>query len=364
MEYIRLGEIQAMIIEHYNKFQHGLAFTDAIIKLSENGRVQHGTPEMPDFFTWDIYDLDQLKELVSQIPIGMDELNVFIGENRKNEISKFFQEKLSVQINLEFYTPEVFYELPYITVIYVVSGTAVFHTPDRSISLQCGDIIILAPKRSYYISCTPQDAVVSIHSTQDLFETHFLHLLSQNELLSDYFYKSLTVDHGDFLHLFLYPSEKILLLIKNLFAEFASQEAFSTDIFLNYLQILYANILKTLDRENDQDHLSKEKSSIASILFYIQKNYKQVTLNELAEQFNYAPAYMSRLLKQKTGYHLPAIKNKLKIKEAEKLLINTNYSVYQIAEMTGYSSADHFTYSFKKVHDCTPKEFRNRNELL
>ncbi|MNF11017.1 Xylose operon regulatory protein [compost metagenome] len=48
------------------------------------------------------------------------------------------------------------------------------------------------------------------------------------------------------------------------------------------------------------------------------------------------------------------------MQEAKKLLVNTNYKVYKIAEMIGYSDYKYFSVQFKKYVALTPKEYRNR----
>ena len=46
---------------------------------------------------------------------------------------------------------------------------------------------------------------------------------------------------------------------------------------------------------------------------------------------------------------------------AAELLRNSALSVTQIAEQTGFSSAEHFSTAFRRYYACPPSTFRKRN---
>jgi len=48
----------------------------------------------------------------------------------------------------------------------------------------------------------------------------------------------------------------------------------------------------------------------------------------------------------------------VKMNEAKKLLRNSNYKIYEIADMLKYKDVNHFTKVFKKVFGVTPTEYR------
>ena len=47
-----------------------------------------------------------------------------------------------------------------------------------------------------------------------------------------------------------------------------------------------------------------------------------------------------------------------RMKEAEKLLRETDLHIYQIAEKVGFSDYNYFTKIFKKFVGCTPSQYR------
>ncbi len=349
MNYLILGDIQDEIIEYHNKYNQGYEFMDAAASLRAKGKTYHGIPEYPDFLSWNTMDLEGLKSLVAKIPVALDEIR---------PINPTYHP--SVQINLEFFNPSVFKELHFVTILYVIKGIATFHTHSDSLNLNAGDLLILSPDLAHQLSCTSEDIVINIISEPELFKEHFSQILSKNTLLSNFFHLSLQHQKKMYLRFNLTPSAEILNIIKHLFAEFKSLKTFSTEVFLNYLQILYAHILRNCDNSNTYNGLStsKQLTILPSILLYLQKHFKTLTLSELAEHFNYTPAYLSRLIKQETGKNFNKIVAEMKTKEAKQLLTHTEYSIGYIAELVGYNSADHFGYCFKKMLGTSPSQYR------
>ena len=63
-----------------------------------------------------------------------------------------------------------------------------------------------------------------------------------------------------------------------------------------------------------------------------------VRLEELAEQFEISPAYLSRMFKEITGFSLVEYVNLVRVQEAQRLLATTRLKVIVIAEQVGFGS--------------------------
>ncbi len=351
MNYVLLGDIQNEVIKHYETFEHSLDFLDAVKILIKQDKVYNDTPVYPDFLSWNTTDLPTLKTLIRLIPVDIETLPFYNSPDF-----------IKVHINLELFTFDQLRARPYITIYYVLSGTATYYTETDTQSLDTGNLLIISPNLSHKIYSTPDDYVFQIIMAPDLFEEHFSSLLSQNQVLSTFFYQSLYHEKKNSLRFHMLPNPAILDIIKHLFSEFTSPEAFSTEIFLSYLQIIYAMILRNCDVTYTVDNLRPNISIMPALLVDIQKNYKDLSLEILATKFNYDTAYLSRLIKQETGKNFIDIIQGHKIKEATELLLHTSYSIGRISELVGYNSADHFTRSFKKVVGQTPREMRRMNQ--
>ncbi len=91
---------------------------------------------------------------------------------------------------------------------------------------------------------------------------------------------------------------------------------------------------------------------------YIKDNYKDISIQKLTERFNFQEDYFNRLLKSKTGLTYIEYVQRIRLEEAEKLLINTSINIEQIAFMVGYHNKGYFYKIFKERYKITPGKFR------
>jgi len=78
----------------------------------------------------------------------------------------------------------------------------------------------------------------------------------------------------------------------------------------------------------------------------------------LAEQMNCTPDYLSWLFHRETGMTLNRYINDLRLKRASDLLKNTDYTVSEIAWISGYRSPAYFSRIFSREFGMAPGKFR------
>lgn len=92
---------------------------------------------------------------------------------------------------------------------------------------------------------------------------------------------------------------------------------------------------------------------------YIDHHYmEQVTLQTLADVLHASPYYISHVFKDMCGYSPIQYLLRRRIGEAQTLLITTDLSITQIAEMVGYDTQSYFNMQFTKNVGMPPKKFR------
>ena len=117
--------------------------------------------------------------------------------------------------------------------------------------------------------------------------------------------------------------------------------------------------------------VNKQKEYIEKfnlIFEYINNNYMEdISLDMIADVAGFSKFHFSRLFKQFTDMSFYDYLNQRRVKEAEKLLLNPNLSITEIALRSGFSSISTFNRVFKSFKECTPTEFKNlyrrRNRL-
>lgn len=109
--------------------------------------------------------------------------------------------------------------------------------------------------------------------------------------------------------------------------------------------------------------LNKQREYIEKfnlIFEYINDNYSEdITLTAIADVAGFSKFHFSRLFKQFTDISFYDYLNQRRVKEAERLLLDPDLSVTEVAMRSGFSSIATFNRVFKGFKECTPTEFKN-----
>lgn len=97
---------------------------------------------------------------------------------------------------------------------------------------------------------------------------------------------------------------------------------------------------------------------VRTVKQYIQEHYKEnVDRNEIAAAVFVSPNYLSRCFRAETGTNLREYINQLRIEEAKRLLLSTNYTVGEIACEVGFENMSYFSTVFRKISGMTPVDW-------
>lgn len=104
-----------------------------------------------------------------------------------------------------------------------------------------------------------------------------------------------------------------------------------------------------------------ESGIIQKIKNLVEKDYMyDISLNDVAEKVNLAPAYVSYIFKKETGKTLIKYITEIKMEKAGRLLEEGNLKIVQIARACGYENQSYFNRTFKNYFGLTPKQFKER----
>jgi len=106
-----------------------------------------------------------------------------------------------------------------------------------------------------------------------------------------------------------------------------------------------------------------ENCAAPSIRFIGEHYDLPITVNQLAEMESYNVTYYNDWFKQQTGVSPSLYLRRVRIDRAKELLVETSFSVMEIAVMVGYSSNATFTRAFHSITGMTPKTYRECPEL-
>jgi two-component system, response regulator YesN len=130
---------------------------------------------------------------------------------------------------------------------------------------------------------------------------------------------------------------------------------------LSQVPALYKESLRTMDDPGGSDEvLEREHASVQKAAEYIRHHYanKGLKLQDIAQATHLSPAYLSFLFKKVMDQNLWDYLTRLRMEEAKRLLLHSDKKRYEIADLIGYESPEHFSRVFKKYYGVSPADFR------
>jgi AraC-like DNA-binding protein len=124
------------------------------------------------------------------------------------------------------------------------------------------------------------------------------------------------------------------------------------------------NVLYTLQNEYHISYIQKDKSNlIRPAVDYIKENYFESTIriSHLASLCNISEAYFRSLFLKINGTSPIRYINNLKILRAKELILSGDYTIHDIARLSGFSDDSYFSRKFKKHTGFSPAEFKKIN---
>ncbi len=264
------------------------------------------------------------------------------------------------------YTPGFTHKHNFFEIVYVYSGKCVQNIGRKRLCFQRGDFIFIAPGVFHNIEVFNDNTTVfNILLKKATFYQMFAPLMKQNDIVSEFFSEGLyNSQHINYLifHTGATGKANIQKHMIQLYQEHLFHDACSDQIMIGMMTILVGLITRyylstvesslTDNKRQEPDHFM--------VLNYIQLNLNTVTLTDVAEHFGFSISYCSRLIKASTGLSFNEWRSALRMRRAERMLLNTNKTVAAISEELGYMNPETFIRSFKKFTQMTPTQYRKQ----
>jgi len=137
-----------------------------------------------------------------------------------------------------------------------------------------------------------------------------------------------------------------------------------TSLMTSILEVLIRNIKKSsyfeLSKNNTDDRITK-------MLTYINEHIDKTELlkvENLADVFMMSPTYVSEYFKKQVHMSLREYIIKAKLKLVEIRLLNSDFTLTQIADDLGFTDVSHLSKTFKRYAGTSLREFRNNGEYI
>ena len=158
--------------------------------------------------------------------------------------------------------------------------------------------------------------------------------------------------------------EKINESINNLIKEFERKENGYELLIKAELFRIFGLIFRYYTQLEEQStNRIQKKYNMTVLLDYLRENYnREISVNDAAKMVSLSPNHFCKVFKKVTGKTLIEYLHLLRINEAERLLIETDLPVTEIAEKIGFGSITYFGRVFKKIKNMPPSVRRSSTE--
>ena len=145
--------------------------------------------------------------------------------------------------------------------------------------------------------------------------------------------------------------------------EFKEKNTFFQEIISNTITTilsLFARYISDSEIGQTPDEI-KSDNIIDTVLTHIRKNVyesEKMKINALAREFGLSPTSLSNKFKKETGASVHQYILNYKVELAKYRLINTKFTVSEIAYQLGFSDESHITKVFNRKVGMTPRSYR------
>ncbi len=117
--------------------------------------------------------------------------------------------------------------------------------------------------------------------------------------------------------------------------------------------------------ENVVREIDVDNSVIQEIATYIYNNYeKNIYLEDVAIKYNMSRSYLSKKFKATTGFGFKEYLVNVRIKEACRLLLESDQNITEIALSCGFNDSNYFGDAFRRIKGMSPLKYRKNKETI
>jgi AraC-like DNA-binding protein len=100
------------------------------------------------------------------------------------------------------------------------------------------------------------------------------------------------------------------------------------------------------------------------LLRFVNAHYaKPIALKEAADFCGYSVSYFMKFFKSFTGETFVEYLNHYRLKKASELLTDTDRTILEISEATGFENHSYFIRLFKRYYGITPLQYRKKKGM-
>lgn len=167
-------------------------------------------------------------------------------------------------------------------------------------------------------------------------------------------------DNDDYIYFSCKNSQKNLLFyFISMLKEMEQKEKKYELVCQNLLKVLIINLMRHTDYAFEIAPTQKASRECGRIKRYIDSNFSDdITLDSLAKMAHLNKYYLIHVFTKYYGFSPISYLNEKRIQSSKELLLSTNHTIAEVAQLSGFSSQSYFAQSFRKACGMTAGKYR------
>ncbi len=235
-----------------------------------------------------------------------------------------------------------------IEIFAVWEGKLEFSLHEKKFPLNGGEFVIVNSNEVHSIVAPEPNRTVVLQIPQDTFAEYFT-----DDQFIWFSHSDRETDHRVFTLL-----TEMYLIYNN------GEEANKLQVLSLYYELLHLLVTKYRKFNVQEDILknSKQLKKLSNITRYMKDHYAEsLTLESMAERFNYSPSYLSRMFQKHAGINFKDYLLGIRLEHAVRELEETNGQIVEIALGNGFPNSKAFSNAFREKYGVLPSEYRRNN---
>lgn len=250
----------------------------------------------------------------------------------------------------------------YVEVIYMYNGHTTHIINGEQVILRKGELLFLNQRATQEILVAQiDDIAVNFIILPEFFDRTLQMIGEEENQLRDFIIGCLknNDDKVSYLHFKVSEVLPIQNLLENLIWSIMNDQQNNRHINQITMGLLFLQLINYMDKVSIGKNQYDQELMI-KLLCFIEENYKEGQLSELAEKLNCDLYWLSRKVKKVTGKTYTELVQVKRLNQAINLLRSTNMSIADIGRAVGYDNISYFYRIFQKKYAVSPKEYRKQ----
>ena len=250
----------------------------------------------------------------------------------------------------------------YVEVVYMCSGQTTHIVNGKTIRLAPGDMLFMSQSATHEVCEAGQDDIaVNLIVLPDFFTASLADLGEEETPLRRFLVDCLCGGQSGtgYLHFGVSGVKPIQNLIENLLWNLLEETPNKRKMNQMTMTLLFLQLMS-----NTQTLVDPEDATIMHVLSYVESNYAEGSLTQIAQIRNCDICWLSREIKRKTGKNFTQLVQDKRMAQAAFLLKNTDRNIDKIANAIGYENLGYFHRIFRENFGVSPKTYRVQNRKL